>query len=1732
MPERPDQSIQPNMSSKPFRHLAFARGCAVPVAALALTLAQPARAGGVRDIALSSIPLARVPIAIDGSLGDWPDTHPIPLVPIDPGLVQSGSPALAQLRRQQPVATLRACYDLKALYFGIVWKGLGSAAARGSVELHFKTDRVTHIRIAPGEAGRPLIQLRSDPSQKWQDAAAGGISSVSASPQKGAVTQEIRVPWAAISRAQVLATSLPVSLTLGIDLEWPSLTPAFIRQLPTEVLHANTHLTACFLTSPARLFGRDAYLGNPADWGDLEFVAHPSGNQTQVSTLSTGATQQEVPRLPAPVQVDGSLGEWSPAQFQTVAYAPGFLGDRYSAKIATAYDAKYLYIALRAKSLGGPLNTKAEATQAGYAGGDCLQVRLNDGPHTLNLCGWYDSVSRKPALTADGNDLKNPYLLAQGAREAFHIEADGSGYTQEIAVPWAVLPSGAAPQVGQAWKGTFQVWWSGLNPQFTALASPALAPGGGLAYSYSLAREANVSLGVYDAEGHLLRTLLKDAPRRAGRNTEYWDGKDQFGGVVKPGRYGVRGIEHPPIELRPALSVGNPGSPPWPTADGRGDWISDESPAQGAVTDGSNVYLAAPGSEKGNSIIAVGPDGKRLWGFQESTYPRCVSLALSGKYLYALFSGPAAVHSAPGSNEPDRIGHAFIVCLDKSSGTPALFSTQKTEFEVATWPYVDRVAGLWNLRASQSFTPASYGGQTRYFANDIGEPTEALGIAAVGGKLFVSMLSQNQLLVLDSATAKQLDTISVAQPAGLHALSNGKLLGISARKVVSIDPATRAVSTLVDHDLDAPHDVTTDKSGSIYVSDWGRSFQVKVFSSAGKYLRAIGIKGGRPWIGAWNRNGMLLPRGLAVTDAGQLWVAEDDASPNRVSVWNAASGAFVRDYIGPTPYGGGGHFWADPKDASTILAQGALFHVDYARKTWTPISTPYRRMSLAEAFTPNGMNGMPGARTVTHGGQQYVFVSQGGYSMVVLRRDGLLLKPVAATGCLGRFITNDGTGLAVWDSDIGNHMISNYYPEFFKGHSGDNYVWSDRNGDGQVQPDEMQWAHTLSRSDKYVAGMLPESSVGWGFGVAPGGAIYLGGFCGDRSVVSRLDVQWLPNGAPFYDLKAAQPVVLSASGEGLQGLYVDGANHLLVTRPYEWSKAKHALDCYDAQGKLLWSIAAPSERQQADDFLADNIVSEFQMPNSERILASWLWHGNYKPYLLTGDGLYLSSLLDDTRLGPTSTWDESYKHYFQAPDGSAYIVNGANDAYHISRIVGLDRIRRFSGTIAVSQADLQAASSSQVQPQAANPVAQPIIRVSWPATPPTVDGSLSDWNMSSAVTLRGSKNRSARVALARDGKNLYLAYQVLGAKGINKGGNWQTLFISGDCVDLMLHAGQFKPHFSPAVGDERLLLSIYQGQPVAVLYRPVVPGATSSTRLMGATIDQITRLGSAKVAITRSAGGYTVEASVPLADLGLEPASNDTLRGDVGVIYADETGSNRDERVYHFNHDTSMTADLTTEATLQPANWGDIEMALGPNLLKNGDFEEPLATTPEAGWAVGAARSGATATLSQDSAFSGGQSLLLSQTAPVSYTPQSYNLPDYGDFIKSANGGQGGGYVEVRQRVPVVAGHKYTLRFHLRTQDFPGGEKKEPGSSRGYVSLQSWVGWEGAPGGVWVLNRQDTAPEWKTLRDARFNYYGVPLPYTAPPGAKFATVQFSLSDNFAGRLPKAFVDDVEFVEVP
>ena len=1272
-------------------------------------------------------------------------------------------------------------------------------------------------------------------------------------------------------------------------------------------------------------------------------------------------------------------------------------------------------------------------------------------------------------------------------------------------------------------------------------AQPAKAPGP--AIEYTLPKDGQVTLGLYDQQGHLLRTILSAEPRAHGRNSESWDGRDQWGRPVPAGSYLLKGLYAPPIATSYVMSFGNSGNPPWPTPDGKGDWLSDEAAPQAVASDGTWLFLGSPGSERGSAVVAVDENGHRQWGFTVALNPPTISLAVDGDYLYVLFSGPQLTDAShmyrPGGS--NAIGRAVLMCVDKRTGHPAKFTINEPGKQIATFPFSGATTGLWDLRSQKSFAPANYSGMPRYQDSDVGETTSAIGLAVANQRVYVSMRDANQVLVLDANTAAKLDTIDVPAPAGLFAEPDHSILAVSEKRVVRINPATKQIQPVIGQGLDAPRCVAADQKGRIYVSDWGASFQVKMFSSTGSPLRAIGRAGGRPWIGAWETGGMLLPTGIAVDGAGRLWVAEDDANPKRVSVWNVESGAFAREFLGPAPYGGPGST-ISPKDPGDATAMGTRFRLNAGAKSWTPTANIERRMDLNQPFAMNGAApAVPGQRILYHDGHEYeTSITQ--QHLIIHERKGDLLIPVAALGSLQD--SGDGTARTVWDSDLGGRLIENYNPPFFRGHAWNNYTWTDANGDGVVQPEEMHWHKPLIGNDVYAAGSQPFVLTYWGIALGDDWSIYWSGFYKSQSFIFRLDIKgWTAAGAPIYDIADSKAIVVQSRELAPQGLFATGEGKLLATYDYQTGKAPNAVECFDRNGKSLWALAMPTAAntghgQGIKNIVAENVIGEMHVPGLGNVLGSWLWHGNTHPYLFTDDGLYVATLLDETRQGPNAGWPESYKSYYQDPQGVPYIINGGVDAYHILKITGLEQGGRFEGQYTFTAQDVAKAASLRATPGAKS-VPRPIINVTWASQPPKVDGNLSEWEMRAGAALPADKGRGAQIAIARDAMNLYLAYRVTKDRPFsNHGDNWQTLFLSGDCVDLML-ATDPATASSPAAaaGDERLLLSVYRGKPVAVLYRPLAPGKSQPVQLAAARIDDIRQLASAQVAIVPSGNTYTVEAAVPLEELGLDPkAAGLALRGDAGVIYADASGNNRALRLYYYNRQTSMVSDLTTEATLQPEQWGTVQFPLGRNLLKDSSFEAGFAANADSGWFLQGQRNGAAVAMNAESPHSGLQSLNFRQIKPVVYPAASVAGADFSAFTRSANGGQGGGEAIVVQRVAVTAGHSYHLRLNYRSEGMGPGLVTGPGPDRGYATLQAAIEWTGqsvAPAArlVGVLDGKVDSPEWRQLTDTSSNP-GVlmPQPYRAPAGATTAIVELRFAVNAADRLPLAYVDDIELVD--
>jgi len=358
----------------------------------------------------------------------------------------------------------------------------------------------------------------------------------------------------------------------------------------------------------------------------------------------------------------------------------------------------------------------------------------------------------------------------------------------------------------------------------------------------------------------------------------------------------------------------------------------------------------------------------------------------------------------------------------------------------------------------------------------------------------------------------------------------------------------------------------------------------------------------------------------------------------------------------------------------------------------------------------------------------------------------------------------------------------------------------------------------------------------------------------------------------------------------------------------------------------------------------------FKAPGSN--IPLWIINGNQgNMYMFTEDGLFVSELFRDVRQGKTwsmpiavrnmplddiTLHDENFwPTVTQTPDGKVYLCDGARSS--IVRVDGLNSLARLPATpLTITRKDLDASHAymlgQEVRRQAA--LGSNTLTVPIRATAPTVDGKLDDWADAEWVVVdrRGvaayfdsnSKPYDVLGAVAISGDRLYAAFRTGDSDLLrNTGETANAPFKSGGALDLMIgtdpHADSARQ--KPAPGDLRLLVTLVKGVPLALIYRPNVPGTTTpvafSSPWRTIRIDRVENV-SDQVKLAGADGNY--ELSIPLSALGLTPTSGAVLRGDIGILRGN--GFQTVQRIYWSNKATAITSDVPSEAELTPALWG------------------------------------------------------------------------------------------------------------------------------------------------------------------------------------------------------------------
>ena len=256
--------------------------------------------------------------------------------------------------------------------------------------------------------------------------------------------------------------------------------------------------------------------------------------------------------------------------------------------------------------------------------------------------------------------------------------------------------------------------------------------------AYDLPAEGFVTLVIEDTKGKRVRNLIGDYPRPRGRNTDYWDGRDDEGRLVAPGTYRVRGLFHEALDVKYQFAFGNPSLPPWPSADGRGGWLSNHTNPMAVLADRQRIYVAAPQSEGPYPLIALDYDGNQLWGGLSRWHAGY--MARVGDDLYVV--NEQGARPAAEAGDLDRPSRIELIRIDPETGRERPFPDGQSRHEIARWD----IARLGATKPWEGATIAHHAHDADWAGRN------AAGLAALDGNLYVSLHFENNLLRFDART--------------------------------------------------------------------------------------------------------------------------------------------------------------------------------------------------------------------------------------------------------------------------------------------------------------------------------------------------------------------------------------------------------------------------------------------------------------------------------------------------------------------------------------------------------------------------------------------------------------------------------------------------------------------------------------------------------------------------------------------------------------------------------------------------------------------------------------------------------------------------------------------------------------------------------------------------------------------------------------------------------------------
>ncbi len=530
-----------------------------------------------------------------------------------------------------------------------------------------------------------------------------------------------------------------------------------------------------------------------------------------------------------------------------------------------------------------------------------------------------------------------------------------------------------------------------------------------LPITFNVKQGGQVSLAVYDGKGTMLRTLLTGENLDAGRHTVYWDGLDRFGRPAQPGNYQWRMLRTPGFKAEYLLSVGNnrPGGDNW------NEWIGNHGPLHSIVCDGTWVYAGGmgenvPGSGrfKLDSSETGWLQGNRMaWG---TTTGIAVANLGTRRIVLRLISNA----------DTSRVDAAHLD--GKDFGRP--------------------INVLDDDDRKKRWIGKSYG----FAANDKGF------VIASPSQKTLHWYSHRQFSRKHKAPAPPQRELKVPAAGPLAMKPDGTLFMLANGAISIVGDKGKLTELIPATELDGPRALAYQpETGDLLVAVHGDSRQVLRFDAAtGRRKAAYGRRGGRLW-GPYQPKDFRDIKAVCGDGRGGFLVIEGGNSVRRIAHF-ARGGTFIREWPTGQQFFNFASF--DPADPTVVIYRGAprikcFAKCDYKNGTWK-VTHEFRHDYFGTQIMP-----MPAHYSVTwhpirRNGELYLW-AENGQRTAILHVDFKQnrLVPLVAAGSAHRINDQKGGPFVEARKKAGGE--------------GNSFIWSDTNGNGEIDAEEIEVGNSL-----------------------------------------------------------------------------------------------------------------------------------------------------------------------------------------------------------------------------------------------------------------------------------------------------------------------------------------------------------------------------------------------------------------------------------------------------------------------------------------------------------------------------------------------------------------------------------------------------------------------------------------------------------------------------------------------